>query len=248
MQTPARGKPLGVLTYWVVALLAVTAVIDVLRMVSLLIERSLVLDSLAGRPVSLDEAVASDHRVEAIGGWTLIALIVTAVLWCVWQHRAHSNLRAFSRTGLAYTPGWAVGWWFIPFANLWKPLGVMSELWKASEPAEDPNAWVRARAWWVLGLWWACWIGGNLVDVVAGAMQQETDLSTVASSDIVAVVACLVDIAAAICAVLILRDILGRQRALASMSGAAPLPPPLPGLAAAPPMPPPPPSPPPPLP
>jgi hypothetical protein len=78
-------------------------------------------------------------------------------------------------------------------------------------------------------------------------MQQESDLSTVASSDIVAVVACLVDIAAAICAVVILRDILGRQRALASMSAAAPLPPPLPGLAA-PPMPPPLPSPPPPLP
>ena len=30
MQTPARGKPLGVLTYWVVAMLAVTAVIDIL--------------------------------------------------------------------------------------------------------------------------------------------------------------------------------------------------------------------------
>ena len=245
MQTPARGKPLGVLTYWVVAMLAVTAVIDILGVVSLLIERSLVLDSLAGRPVSIDEAVASDNRVEAIGGWTLIALLVTAVLWCIWQHRAHSNLRAFGRIGLAYTPGWAVGWWFIPFANLWKPLGAMSELWKASEPTDDPNGWWRARPWWVLGLWWACWIGGNLLDVVASAMQQESDLSTVASSDIVAVIARLVEIAAAICAVLILRDILGRQRALAPMSGAAPLPPPLPDATVAlPPMPPPPPLPP----
>ena len=244
MQTPVRGKPLGVLTYWVVAMLALTAVIDILGVVSLLIERSLVLDSLDGRPVSIDEAIASDQRVEAIGVWTLIALIVTAVLWCVWQHRAHSNLRAFSRTGLAYRPGCAVGWRFIPFANLWKPLGAVSELWKASEPTDDPNAWLRVRAWWVLGLWWACWIGGNVLDVVASAMQQESDLSTVASSDIVAVIARLVEIAAVMCAVVILRDILGRQRALASMSWAAPLPPPLPGLAAAPPMPPPPPPPP----
>lgn len=244
MQTPTRGKPLGVLTYWVVALLTVTAIIDIFGVVSLLIERSLVLDSIAGRPVSIEEAVASDHRVEAIGGWTLIALLVTGVLWCVWQHRAHSNLRAFGRNGLRYTPGWAVGWWFIPFASLWKPLGAMSELWKASEPTDDPNAWLRARAWWVLGLWWACWIGGNLLDVVASAMQQESDLSTVASSDIVAVVARLVEIAAAICAVVILRDILGRQRVLAVSSGAVPLPPPLPGATVAlPPMPPPPPPP-----
>lgn len=245
METPARGKPLGVLTYWVVAMLAVTAVIDILGVVSLLIERSLVLDSLAGRPVSIEEAVASDNRVEAIGGWTLIALLVTAVLWCIWQHRAHSNLRSFGRIGLSYTPGWAVGWWFIPFASLWKPLGAMSELWKASEPTDDPKGWWRARAWSVLGLWWACWIGGNLLDIVASAMQQESDLSSVASSDIVAVLARLVEIAAAICAVLILRDILGRQRALAPMSGAAPLPPPLPDATVAlPPMPPPPPLPP----
>ena len=245
MQTPARGKPLGVLTYWVVAMLAVTAVIDTLGVVSLLIERSLVLDSLAGRPVSMDEALASDSRVESIAGWTLIALLVTGVLWCIWQHRAHSNLRSFGRIGLSYTPGWAVGWWFIPFASLWKPLGAMSELWKASEPTDDPKGWWRARAWWVLGLWWACWIGGNLLDIVASAMQQESDLSTVASSDIVAVVARLVEITAAICAVVILRDILGRQRALAPMSGAAPLPPPLPGATVAlPPMPPPPPLPP----
>ena len=87
MQTPARGKPLGVLTYWVVAMLALTAVIDILGVVSLLIERSLVLDSLDGRPVSIDEAIASDQRVEAIGVWTLIALLVTGVLWCIWQHR-----------------------------------------------------------------------------------------------------------------------------------------------------------------
>lgn len=244
MQTPARGKPLGVLTYWVVALLTVTAVIDIFGVVSLLIERSLVLDSLAGRPVSIDEAVASDNRVEAIGGWTLIALLVAGVLWCIWQHRAHSNLRAFGRNGLRYTPGWAVGWWFIPIASLWKPLGAMSELWKASEPSDDPNAWLRARAWWALGLWWACWIVGNLLDLVASAMQVESDLSTVASSDIVAVIARLVEIAAAVFAAVILRDILSRQRALAAMSGAVPLPPPLPGLAVTPPMPPPPPLPP----
>jgi hypothetical protein len=242
MQTPARGKPLGVLTYWVVALLAVSAVMAVVSAVSLLIERSLVLDAIAGRPVSIDEAVASDNRVEAITGWTLIALLVTGVLWCIWQHRAHSNLRSFGRNGLAYTPGWAVGWWFIPIASLWKPLGAMSELWKASEPTDDPNAWARAKGWWALGVWWACWIGGNVLDLVSGAMQQETDVSTVASSDLVAVVAQLLEVAAAIFAIVILRDILSRQRALAVMSGAAPVPPPLPGATVAlPPMPPPPP-------
>src|SRR5678809_127553 len=106
MQSPARGKPVGVLTYWVVAFLALSAVVLALGVVSLLIERSLVLDSIAGRPVSFDEATASNDRVDAIGSWTVVVFLVTGVLWLIWQHRAHSNLRSLGRIGLTYTPGW----------------------------------------------------------------------------------------------------------------------------------------------
>jgi hypothetical protein len=244
MQSPARGKPVGVLTYWVVAFLALSAVVLALGVVSLLIERSLVLDSIAGRPVSFDEATASNDRVDAIGSWTVVVFLVTGVLWLIWQHRAHSNLRSLGRIGLTYTPGWAVGWWFIPFASLWKPLGAMSELWKASAPVHDPDAWRAPRAWWLLGVWWACWIGGNLLDFVVVPLRDPTDLGSVASSDLIAVGSHLVEIAAAVFAIMILRDILSRQRALAALWGAAPLPPPLPGVVVAPPTPPPPPMPP----
>jgi uncharacterized protein DUF4328 len=244
MQTPARGKPLGILTYWVVAFLALSAVVSALGVVSLLIERSLVLDSIAGRPVSFDEAAASNDRVDAIGTWTVIVFLVTGVLWLIWQHRAHSNLRSFGRIGLRYTPGWAVGWWFIPFASLWKPLGAMSELWKASAPIDEPEAWRKRKGWWPLGVWWACWIGGNLLDLAVVPLRDPTDLGSVASSDLIAVGSHLVETAAAVFAIVILRDILSRQRSLAAMSEVAPLPPPLPGMVLAPPMPPPPPMPP----
>ena len=48
--------------------------------------------------------------------------------------------------GLRYTPGWAVGWLFVPFANLVVPYFVFTEIWRNSIPATadgtkaNPNA------------------------------------------------------------------------------------------------------------
>ena len=62
--------------------------------------------------------------------------------------------------GLEFTPGWAVGWYFIPFANLLKPFQAMRELWNASHGevttfgGEAPSQ---------VKLWWGTWIAGNIV-------------------------------------------------------------------------------------
>ena len=187
----------------------------------------LVLDSLTGRPVSLDEAVG-DHRVEAVGGWTLVALIVTAVLWCVWQHRAHT-----ATSGRSAAPAWRThppmgrGLVVHPFAEPLEALGRDVGSSEGRGPRATPTlgvvqALVGVRT--VVGVL----DRANFVDVVAGAMQQETDLSTVASSDIVAVVACPGGHRCRHLRGPDLRDILGRQRTLASMSGGgavAPAPP-----------------------
>ena len=84
-------------------------------------------------------------------------LALTAISWVLWQYRAHANLRGLGRGHLDHRP-WAIGWWFVPIANLWMPFKVVREVWKASEPAEDPVAWIGVRTWSVLGWWWAMWI------------------------------------------------------------------------------------------
>ena len=50
----------------------------------------------------------------------------TAVL--MWVHRAYRNLPALGARDMAYSPGWAVGWWFIPFLNLVRPYQVVREI------------------------------------------------------------------------------------------------------------------------
>src|SRR5687768_18623297 len=44
-----------------------------------------------------------------------LMFVVSVVVVALWIHRAHANLRDAGVGGLEFTPGWAVGWYFIPF-------------------------------------------------------------------------------------------------------------------------------------
>lgn len=94
---------------------------------------------------------AADQRRTAVVGVQGLVGLGTVIAWLMWQHRAQSNVRKLGVEGLRYSPGWAVGWWFIPIANLWQPYRTVSELWRASTHGEE---WKRVQApkvawWWV---------------------------------------------------------------------------------------------------
>jgi hypothetical protein len=80
---------------------------------------------------------------------------LTIVVWLIWQHQATANLWARGLPGLRTTPGWAVGWWLIPFANLAMPFVAMRELDRRSGPDGPASP--------LLGWWWAAWLAASLV-------------------------------------------------------------------------------------
>jgi hypothetical protein len=85
--------------------------------------------------------------------------IITIILWCMWLHRAARNIVESDLTQFAFTPGWAVGWHFIPIANLFKPFEVMREIWNASVGemhALDLSAPLVTR-------WWAAWLVTSII-------------------------------------------------------------------------------------
>jgi len=85
----------------------------------------------------------------------------TIVLWLIWQHQATANLWARGFQGLRIRPGWAVGWWFIPFANLAMPLVAMLELDRRSTPDGQPR-----KASPLLGWWWAAWLASSTLPAI----------------------------------------------------------------------------------
>ena len=63
----------------------------------------------------------------------------------MWLVRANKNARALGARDMEFTPGWMVGWFFVPLANLFKPYEAVEELYLASDPGSDAESWGARR-------------------------------------------------------------------------------------------------------
>lgn len=98
--------------------------------------------------------------------------LANGVIFLVWLHRSYKNLLALRAEGLTFTPGWAVGWWFIPIMNVFKPYQVVKELWKASDPSFDlknARSWKEAPSTLLIPFWWAFWLLSTVKVTLSGA-------------------------------------------------------------------------------
>jgi Domain of unknown function (DUF4328) len=160
----ASGRTRARLVIW---LLMAGIVVDILATISGFFQISFLSDWVAGAEITEDEVFWNDLRQVAIALPKLFIYLTTVVLFSMWIHRAYRNLPALGASRLEYTPGWAVGWFFVPFANLFYPYRVVKEIWIKSDPEVDDteaSLWQSASAPPLLAWWWAAWIISNIVD------------------------------------------------------------------------------------
>jgi len=105
------------------------------------------------------EFQSNDTRQSFVLVLTAVVQLLTAAAFLLWFHRAHRNLPALGAHRLRFSPGWAVGCWFIPILNLFYPLQIMKEIWKGSDPKGFQLANALKRPYRgapvLLGWWWA---------------------------------------------------------------------------------------------
>jgi hypothetical protein len=148
---------------------------------------------------------------------TLAVFVALAVAFLMWLHRASKNLRALGNPGqrIEFTPGWAVGWFFIPFANLVMPYKAVREVWEKSDPnvrTGDDFMFARPSSAPLLLGWWVTFIASNVAGNISGRLiaDAHTDaaLRFTAGVDLIA---SLLAVVAAALAILVVRDIDRRQ-------------------------------------
>lgn len=95
--------------------------------------------------------------------------IAAGIATLFWIYSANRNARALSSHALTNTPGWSVGWWFVPFASLFKPYQNVLEIYKASR---DPMNWPSQRQASIVGIWWLIYLAGNMLGLVITAISR----------------------------------------------------------------------------
>jgi hypothetical protein len=115
--------------------------------------------------------------IEGIMGGAGMVAIATMIVFGTWIVRSAKNAwlfaevtRLHSRLGfhvkqavLDDTPGWAVGWYFIPIASLWKPYTAMRDIVAASTMQQGPPSFL-------LPTWWTLWIVSTVSDNASGLL------------------------------------------------------------------------------
>ena len=159
---PLRFRDPTSLTAWTLRLLYGHVLVSAVAVGSGMLEYQLLTELDSGVAAAQDwtaAAEASDDRQGIVGLLQVAFFFASGVLILMWIYRANDNAHRLGAAGMAFTPGWAVGWYFIPFANLWKPYQAMKEIWRASASPMDPGSQAVPS---LLPWWWFFWIASNL--------------------------------------------------------------------------------------
>lgn len=149
-----------------------------------------------------------------LGGSFLAALVGAGcvISFLAWFSRSYRNLRALGAEGLEYSSGVAIGWWFVPVVNCWKPFRVAVEIWRASDPTTLKSD-LASRAGMptpaLLAIWWMGWLTALVLDNLVAAPDRVTYQGEVVTLPMV--VAAGFDILAAALAMAVILEIDRRQ-------------------------------------
>lgn len=154
-----------VLARWVVGALLVYGLFVVFwAVVNLLCTYSVA----ASSSETLDRIVTGAEAVS----WVTIGTFVVFGVWIVrsaknaWlfgqlKRRLSSRGKGRYQDFISTTPGWCVGWYFIPIANFWKPYVAMREIVRTSTTGQKIPGYL-------MPFWWTLWLLSSLGDSLTG--------------------------------------------------------------------------------
>jgi hypothetical protein len=151
---------------------------------------------------------ASYDRVAIATLVAVVVYLIGAVIFLFWFRRAYANLDSLGAR-MRHGPGWAVGSWFVPILNLFRPKQIANDIWRGSDP-DDARIPMFVHLWWVF--WLSSTVGGNAY----GRMAEDT-IEQERSATIVLVVTNVAEILAGVLAILLVRRITRREEARAAL-------------------------------
>lgn len=211
---PAAPKRLGGLATALTVLLAIIAALALVMAAVWFYRASILQGVLDGTPLDDQKAEGIDAVVLLLTALYVILYVATGVVFIVWQYRHGKNSRLLGPP-LGLGPGWAIGGWFVPFANYVLPAMQIYGVSRYSDPAVVgiPNA--RGRGARIVIAWAIAFgLATNMVFVnaiVEPSGTYEESVRTYIAADQISAVGLVLMVVAAILAIVMVRSLSSRQ-------------------------------------
>ncbi len=156
--------------------------------------------------LDIDKATTVETAMLWVGIFMILVYIGSVITFCMWTNRAMKNTWAISQNSSLITPGWAVGWYFIPIALLWKPVGAVQQM---------RDAVFGAGRGLSLAPWWTFWLLTSFTGRISMKMPTET-IADLKASALFDTVTSPIDILSAVFAILMVKKLTNKQHEVAT--------------------------------
>jgi hypothetical protein len=226
--------------WWAYSVLAFSVLANAFYGVTSLIYAGKVRTQIDSHSLTLQQASDAEHLL-SIGSTTwLISLVASAIGFLIWWYRAYDNLPGLTGYTRRYGRGWSIGAWFVPILSLWRPKQIGNDIWRAGDPeARGNRQWTSLQVSPLVHWWWAIYLLSGVIGGTAGRLlnshpvlsdsvtgpglipvanpPSHADLVQEHSAAIALAVSAVIEIAAAVLAILFIRAATERQdRAIAA--------------------------------
>jgi heme/copper-type cytochrome/quinol oxidase subunit 3 len=211
---PLRGRAQAV-----TVVLIITAVVCVGAVISDIFEWRLLDRMIAGDDWADAEATSNDTRQGTIGLVQFALFIAGAVVFIRWMYGAYQNLDLVAPGERRYSAGWAIGSWFVPIMNLFRPKQMINDIWRAGgRDTEDAQPGFLLLSWWLLWL-----LSSWIVNAAARLYQRAETAEEIKTGTILYLISDAMSVVCAILAIIVVRK--GTDRLDAKAAAAPPTPP-----------------------
>ncbi|MBL0748701.1 DUF4328 domain-containing protein [Nocardioides baculatus] len=107
---------------------------------------------------------ADGLRIDRLLLWSALEWVPwvgTGILFIVWTYTAHHSAR-MDRSVMRHGSGWAIGGWFVPLLNFWRPLQVVLDIRRGATGDEELPV-TRTLGWW-----WVTFLVSYATSMIAG--------------------------------------------------------------------------------
>lgn len=156
-----------VLTRWVALFLGLSILSNLLSLVVSNVEIAALHELLSGLLLSQQERANIQLQQSIAAVIHAVVFFPTVTLFVLWIYRIYRDDSARGVAVLRHSPGWAVGYFFVPVINLVHPYRVVREIWSSFSPRRPATAEAL-----LLILWWGLYISSTVLSMLSKRLTQ----------------------------------------------------------------------------